>query len=793
LRSELLQLWWREGGGSRQRARSSKNEGRSDIQLSFKAGNQTTIRLTLISAATSRWYQHRFLQGVLSAVGKGSDEIGAIVLANYSVPKLSDEQKATLLRTMRVPKMDVPETTAVWSDLRATREDMYVIANHIRTKFGFWPFAPLKACIEPLAEFKVTRTFGVYDNRAELASDRQRIPFWYADTCEVVLNALKMAVMEGKELGAVFGRGKAIYVCEQGDFGHTATRQGFVMAASPGDGQGRFHMTGVIQAKDKYAVLKNTIAGPLEVSRRKLKESSAVEVIVDGKRAVFLCPTVDAEVIIEANKRLVFNEDRSKIVALRLIVGEFKLSPSLERAESEVPPTCTIKVHKIVLLGSGDLSYDSMMLGKEGMSHYWCPYCQHSKAQWKPERPKKEDLVLWTQTLLASAKEEFEREKEKSRSVRGHLGVKAAALWSIEPMDIVPPVLHLPLGLVKDVMDDLEDFTREASNCGEDEWSIREEIKIDKRMESESKKKKATLTDTINEIKNRRKELTRTPGADPGELAELKELEETLIQHKDLEIRLEKMSTLDLQKNRALLEKYEVGRTFVENMCLHSIEDVMKDFRIFRTAYMGRTFIGPHIIILMKNAEEIMGKICEKIIEFAHPSIREEDIRTQCDSVQKILMVLNTISSLSNRNKHLDEQEYEALRIKIGELSILWRRSGLSTTPKFHIIESHLYDFVRSLWALGPFSEQSIERTHREAKELEKRTNVNDFVRSQDQVETKRMMMVTPFQKRVSTSVAASRKRNFSATVVDRRHEKTERDAVVKKEKMSKPVLDDIL
>jgi hypothetical protein len=696
---------------------------------------------------------------------------------------------------MKVPKMDIAETTAVWSDLRATREDMYVIANHIQTKFGFWPFTPLKACTEPLKEFKVNRIFGVYDNNAELARDRQRIPYWYADTCEVVVNALKMAVMEGKELGAVFGMGKGIYVCEQGDFGHTATRQGFVMAASPGDGQGRFHMTGVIQAKDKYAILKNTIAGPLEASRKKLMESSAVEVIVDGRRAVFLCPTVNVEVLIKANKRLVFNEDGSKVVALRLIVGEFQLSPSIEVADAEVPPTtCTVKVHKIVLLGSGDLSYDSMMLGKEGMSHYWCPYCQHSKAQWIPERPKKEGMVLWTQTLLASAKEEFDKEKEKKRSVKGHLGVKAAALWSIEPMDIVPPVLHLPLGLVKDVMDDLEDFARESSNCGEDEWTIREEIIIDKRMESESKKKKATFNDTINEIKNRKKELTRTPGADPGELAELNELEETLIQHKDLEHRLEKMSTLDLQKHRALLEKYEVGRTFVENLCLHSIEDVMKDFRIFRTAYMGRTFIGPHIIILMKNAEEIMGKICEKMVEFAHQSIREEDVREKCQSVQKILMVLDTISSLSNRNKHLDEDEYKALEVKIGELSILWRRSGLSTTPKFHIVESHLYDFVRRLWALGPFSEQSIERTHREAKELEKRTNVNDFVRSQDQVEKKRMMMVTPHQKRVSTTVAASRKRNFSATVVDSRNKKTEGDAVVKKEKMLKPVLlDDIL
>ena len=85
------------------------------------------------------------------------------------------------------------------------------------------------------------------------------------------------------------------------------------------------------------------------------------------------------------------------------------------------------------------------------------------------------------------------------------------------------------------------------------------------------------------------------------------------------------------------------------------------------------------------------------------------------------------------------------------------------------------------MWALGPFSKQLIKGTHRKAKELEKRTNVNDFICSQDQVERKRMMMVTPYQKKVSNMVATSRNRKFLATVVDKRNEKSKRDAVVKK------------
>ena len=64
---------------------------------------------------------------------------------------------------------------------------------------------------------------------------------------------------------------------------------------------------------------------------------------------------------------------------------------------------------------------------------------------------------------------------------------------------------------------------------------------------------------------------------------------------------------------------------------------------------------------------------------------------------------------------------------KIRELGILWRRHGLSCTPKFHIAECHFVPAMKKLRVLGLFSEESIERTHHEAFILHSKTNNNDF------------------------------------------------------------------
>ena len=51
------------------------------------------------------------------------------------------------------------------------------------------------------------------------------------------------------------------------------------------------------------------------------------------------------------------------------------------------------KYHPLFTLCTGDLLFISTMFGKDGMSHYWCPYCQLAHKDWSEEKPA-DQLVL---------------------------------------------------------------------------------------------------------------------------------------------------------------------------------------------------------------------------------------------------------------------------------------------------------------------------------------------------------------------------------------------------------------
>ena len=111
---------------------------------------------------------------------------------------------------------------------------------------------------------------------------------------------------------------------------------------------------------------------------------------------------------------------------------------------------------------------------------------------------------------------------------------------------------------------------------------------------------------------------------------------------------------------------------------------------------MSRCFIGPHARKMMMNADDIMGKIKTNLKENCHETVDHNEIEVYCESVRKILLVLNSISSYTKRTTPLCDDEINVLERKVKELSILWRKNGMSVTPKFHILECHVVDAIKN-------------------------------------------------------------------------------------------------
>jgi hypothetical protein len=84
------------------------------------------------------------------------------------------------------------------------------------------------------------------------------------------------------ELGTDLTPGKGVYACEMGDHGNTKARFGLNDCCQR-EGQGEFEMLGVMDVKDSYENLKNSIFPHITSGRYKLKKSHLLEVTWKGE------------------------------------------------------------------------------------------------------------------------------------------------------------------------------------------------------------------------------------------------------------------------------------------------------------------------------------------------------------------------------------------------------------------------------------------------------------------------------------------------------------------------------
>jgi len=460
------------------------------------------------------------------------------------------------------------------------------------------------------------------------------------------------------------------------------------------------------------------------------------------------------------------------------------------------------KTHPIHTVCTGDLVFLATMFGKDGMSHYWCPYCQMTKNNWSKEQPSKiaVEANLWTDELMEEKRLEYNAAKEQNSKVNGILGVNNKKLWPYSVNDIIPPVLHIPLGLIQNLWDNTEKYITTVSNVSDVERASRSRLLFLTEQDVTLKGKQITLAQRLKDISSQlklsQKEHDNIPLSTPEyfqsieHMNALARLKVDVCKHQETDKKLKDMSAEEMKKEKKVIDEYESNRTFFEDTCHQSTKDVLASYRIYRQAYMSRCFIGPHARKMMMNAEDIMHKIECNLKENCHATVDHTEIKDKCDSIKRILLVLNSISSYTKRTAQLSDEDLRVLELKVRELSILWRKHGMSVTPKFHILECHIVDAMKKHRVLGLFSEEAIERTHHEANVLQGLANSNDFVASQQFIETRRLMGQSAEVITNKSDVQDNRKRRFGVMSSEKKRVKVEVKAELKREAYSMPVID---
>ena len=365
--------------------------------------------------------------------------------------------------------------------------------------------------------------------------------------------------------------------------------------------------------------------------------------------------------------------------------------------------------------------------------------------------------------------------------------------------------MHIPNGLAKDLWDGHERYERKVSKLSNEEQQNL--LKIDiltgrKKKDNAKRKDNKDRIDELNSLKKtfelKYKELI-NEGKDETNDDVIKTIEdlecadsllEELENHNEQLKQISKSTMKELKERKVIVERYEKNRTFFENTIMSSTEDILAKWRIYRQAYMSRCFIGPHVEILMKNADEIMDEIKVVMIEHRHEDVNENDIIVHCERTKRILKALNVISSITKSTEEQSEEMIGIMLDRIEDLSDLWREHGLSVTVKMHITECHLITFIKDIKVLGIFSEEAIERLHHIYKKLQALANDNSFAATENFVQGRLDLKVSPDGESSKKAVMESRKRNFRPSVVEAKKKKKEENEKIKLENFKTPLRD---
>ena len=136
--------------------------------------------------------------------------------------------------------------------------------------------------------------------------------------------------------------------------------------------------------------------------------------------------------------------------------------------------------------------------------------------------------------------------------------------------------------------------------------------------------------------------------------------------------------------------------------------------------YHGKTLTGDHCATFISRIGDIARTLTERLIpiietKYGANSALKDEVKTRLKSVISHVSILSyvfmEICHYLYRTNPLVPEELDTFGQLCSLFGELWRRCGLNVSPKVHIVESHLNDFMRRFGRLGILTDDTMERT----------------------------------------------------------------------------------
>ena len=377
----------------------------------------------------------------------------------------------------------------------------------------------------------------------------------------------------------------------------------------------------------------------------------------------------------------------------------------------------------------GDLKSLFQTLGRAGYDSSYCLFCKCRPKEWKSGYESSKNYIgaeKWTISRINEvALDQFQ--KQSSGTPYGSVGIRGYTLLSCIPLTrVLPPILHLLLGLGNDVYSKFKDFLQ---------------IRIEKISGKESEARDMTLLAEIQhdaaliQFDDLKKEVNNFIQHRIAVNADLKdrnlptELKQQLLQQKVQLLAIIKDKTTqrnEAEKNVKATSKNLSKCREVEKSAKKEDKDpsryavanyiesvILKQHRISKSCYHAGDLEGNDIRRLMGNGLTIFEQIKDYLVLHKPHNVGMNEIREICTGFGRLLSLLDSVfSTLHAKRNSVTASRLETLKSDLNLVRIKWNEMNLSYTPKFHLLYEHVPGILFELNGFFDMGEDCIERWH---------------------------------------------------------------------------------
>jgi hypothetical protein len=251
----------------------------------------------------------------------------------------------------------------------------------------------------------------------------------------------------------------------------------------------------IVCKKDHHDILSDTVSDDLSAAYETLQVSSLVFVkeMEEEKVKSFFIPKHAYDICIE-------EDDNNCALTYYLQTATengFSVKYSHE-SNLQKGSVIILSIPHFNLYITGDLSYYADVLGMPNSSSYWCPWCLLSRIEWQQSANNTGEKR--TSTFLQEMYNAVRNDTQKRLQPTFKKGVSSALHYkSLGPENFVPPLLHMEIGMVNQVWEDMEGWIDgEVEVVPEDERAARTSLLDAKEKLDEATRAKDAAKITIS-------------------------------------------------------------------------------------------------------------------------------------------------------------------------------------------------------------------------------------------------------------------------------------------------------